>query len=175
MGIVPDPAPAEGNGRVASRAEGASAQVQIDCLSAHVQAVLGHAPGAPAQHGIGPRGAITTEDLKFAVGPSGASLQIVKQVEELGIDYRNLVGPVIAQEPIELPQRIALIAIADAVGDFDLFACMKVAKGEDARRVVLSCGEDGRCRSGQGQPEKVASIHNPPVSHRHPDSGKLYR
>jgi hypothetical protein len=167
-GIVSDPTAAHRYRGVPDPTDGAPAKPQVDCLSAHVQAVLGHTLGVSAQHGVGAGGAVPAIDLELAVGISSSSLKIVKEVEELGVDYGDLLGAVIPQKSIELSQCVALVVITDAVGYFDLFVRMEVVEGENVSwSVVVFCGEDRCCSSGQGQPEKMASIHNPPFLHRH--------
>jgi hypothetical protein len=167
-GIVPDTTATHRYGCVTNIADGATAKPQVDCLSAHVQAVPGHTLGVSAQHGVGLGGAVPAIDLEFAIRASSSFLKIVKEVEELGVDYGDLVGAVIPQKEIELSQCIALVVITDTVGYFDRFVCMEIVKGENASWcVVVFCGEDRSCGSGQGQSEEMASIHNPPFLHQH--------
>jgi len=146
--IVSNPAPAQRNSSIPDLPVRAATQAQIDCLTAHVQAVLGYSAGSFAQHGIGARGTVGTEDLEFAVRFSNASLEIVEKIEELGINYCNFAGSVISQKFVELSQRVALIGITYTVGNFDLLVSVKLVEREDARSAILSCSKCGYCSSG---------------------------
>ena len=56
------------------------------------------------------------------------SIDVVEQVEELGVHYSNIASSEVAQKTVELAQRVALVAVTYTVSDVYLFIGMEVTE-----------------------------------------------
>ena len=78
---------------------------QIDGHPGHVQAVAGNLAVALAQGRIGPGRTVSRDDVVGAVAFE-LLVEIVEQVEQVGVDFLDLVGPVVTQKVIDLRERL---------------------------------------------------------------------
>ena len=56
------------------------------------------------------------------------SIDVVEQVEELGVHYSHIARSEVAHKIVELAQRIALVAVTDTVSGRYLFIGMEVTE-----------------------------------------------
>ena len=81
-----------------------------------MEAVARDPLGGLAETGVAAGGPIGAIDIDLAFPAINPGLQIIDQVEKLGVHEGGFIGTMIPQEAVELGQGISLVAVADAVG-----------------------------------------------------------
>jgi len=145
-----DAAAGEGDGTLADAAAAGISEPNVEGLSGQVKTVSGHPVGGAPQHGVGLGAAVGAEDVEGTLGVAEADIDVIQDVEQLGVDDGDVLGAEVSQEPVELVQGGALIAVTDAIGYGDLFVGVKMAQGEDAWLLGGGPGDAWTGRKGQG-------------------------
>ena len=106
--------------------------VEIHRLAEHVLALLRHAPGAAAQHGVGRRRAITADDLDVARGAAFA-IRLPDQVKQARVHLDRFVAAPVAQDVVDLLETVGKVAPVALIDDLRLLVRMQVIELERAR------------------------------------------
>ena len=115
-GVVADAAVLQAHGDGAHAAHVDIGQAEIHGLAGHVLAVLRDAARSPPQHGIGLGGPVGREDVDRFPG-ADLPVDFPDDVEQARVHLGGLVDPPIAQEPIDLVQRVLVVAAVAPEGD----------------------------------------------------------
>ena len=159
MAVVADAATLECQRAIPDLAAMHVFEADIDCLPGHVETALRNAAGGSAQHRVGLWRSIGAEDLEDPVRISEAALYIVEQIEESWIHGDAAVGAEITQEVVQLMQGAALVVVADAIDQRDLFFGVEMVEGERTCLVFSLFGKN-RCRgSAQSNTDEMSSVH----------------
>ena len=155
-GIEADAAALHAQAHHADGGQVGARNVEVHGLAAHVLALLGHALGAGAQHGIR-RGRAIAAQHRDALLAAHVPVDLPNEVEQLGVHLGGLGMAPVAQEPVKLLQRLRVIATLALEGEGPAFLGVVVVEGEGARVAighrVLERGradEDDRQRGDHG-------------------------
>lgn len=160
VAIVAHAASTQGNGAFTQAGIAAASEADVDGLTTHVEAIACDALGSPAELGIGFGRAITAVDLNLAFLAVHSGLQVIQEIEQLGIHESGFMGVVIPEEMIQLGQGVPLVAVTDAVGDAQRFIGVGVAEVENASGFLgVEFGEDGCRNGGKGEAKKNPPVH----------------
>lgn len=134
LGVVADPAFFNGCGGFAKFGQRDAGQSDVHGLSHHVQALFGDTVGAALECTIGGRGPISGDDLKGRINGHFVA-HGMENVQQVGVDDFNFVGPVVSQQVIDLLQRFALVRpLIPVNGLVKMFAGMGIVKRQGAFR-----------------------------------------
>ena len=105
--------------------------VEIHGVAEHVLAEAGHAGGPAPQHGVGGGGAVGGNDLDRLLAVDVA-VDFPEDVEQATIHLGLFLGAPVAEEMVELLQRLFVIAPVALEGDGEVFVGMGVVEGKGA-------------------------------------------
>jgi hypothetical protein len=109
--------------------------VEVDRLAEHVLAVLGDAAGAPAQHGIGVGRAIAADHPDRLLG-ADLAMNLPQKIDQMGI-HRDVFGfAPVAQNVVDLPERVVVVPAVHLVGDRQILAGVDMMEGDCPRFAV---------------------------------------
>ena len=124
--------------------------VEVHRVAEHVLAVARHAGGAAAEHGVGGGGAVGGDDLDRLLAVDVA-VDFPEDVEQLTIHRGLVLAAPVAEEVIELLQRLFVVAPVALEGDGEVFVGMGVVEGEGAGFVQRGRVMD---RAGAGEEQQ---------------------
>jgi len=142
--IVPDAAALHPQPDVAQLLQRHAGDEEVHGLAQHVLAVLGHALGAAAQHGVGGRRAIGADDVDVGAR-ARCPIGFPHQVEQARVHLGGLVAAPVAQEQVYLPQAVRKVAAVALEGDLGLLVRVQVMELERAR-LGRGFGDEGAQR-----------------------------
>ena len=88
--------------------------------------MLGNAMAVFPQVVVAPRGAISADNVDFAIRMAQLDQQIVQKIELLHVILLHVTGAVVAKKMVQLRNTIRQVLIAYAVDHIDMFAGMQV-------------------------------------------------
>src|SRR5215831_6942932 len=136
--IVADAAALHPQAGLALRLERHAGNEKVHRLAEHVLAELGDPAAAPAQRRVGRGRAIAAHDMDRALRVDVA-IDLPHDVEQARIHTDLLVAPPVAQQMVDLLERLFVVAPVALVGDGEVFAGMDVVQ-RYGPRVALGDG-----------------------------------
>ncbi len=128
---------------------------KVHRLAEHVLAELGDAVALPAQHGVGLRRAIAADDVDRLLG-SKLALHFPNEIDQVRILRDLFIAAPVAQDVVDLLQRLVVVTAVALVGDGEVFVGVDVVQGDRAGiafgdRVLQSITSDNESGGGEAE------------------------
>jgi hypothetical protein len=124
--VIANSTTAQRQRRIANLRTGNSGNANVDGLRFHVLAVLGNPVPMLPKVVVAPGGAVTADNIDFAVRVSQLDQQVVQQIEFLEVIVLYIAGAVVAEKMVQLGDTVGQILIADPINHIDMLAGMQV-------------------------------------------------
>lgn len=151
-GIVADASGPQVQGGASQLGEFTAGETNIGSLAGQMKAFFRYAVTGLTQLAIGGRASVAGNDL---VGPLivGLFAQGEKQIEELGVDGLDQIGAMVAQQVIDVGQRLwQIVSVGPVDNRLQALSCVGVVQGEASFPIDVagSAGQTGQRQSQAG-------------------------
>jgi hypothetical protein len=104
---------------------------QVYSFRLKVKAVLRDSRGMSAERFVGRRGAVAADDVDLAAWTADRRGEIGEDIVQARIKMANIARPMIAQEKVELGERVRNVCVAAAINNVNTLVGVRVVKQKE--------------------------------------------
>jgi len=101
---------------------------QIDSFRLNVKTVLCDSRGMSTERFVTRRGAVAADDVDLAAWTADRRGEVREDIVQARINMTNIAGPMIAQEKIELGERLRNVCLAAAINNVNTLSGVRVVE-----------------------------------------------